>query len=109
MYNADPNDNTKQIPKNLPDDVFSKVTIPAENTLNDRPAYVIINEVTSGAGYAFAYTSASFAESNTTGYISGSIAAGEGPIRIDIQPVAWRQTNSAGTVGDISFVYKGGL
>ncbi len=30
-----------------------------------------------------------------------------GPIRLDINPVAWRQTDAAGSVGDITFVYTG--
>ena len=30
-----------------------------------------------------------------------------GPIRLDINPVAWRQTDAAGTVGDVTFVYTG--
>ena len=33
-------------------------------------------------------------------------AAG-GPLKLDINPTAWRQTDTAGSVGDVTFVYRG--
>ena len=32
-----------------------------------------------------------------------------GPVRLDIQPNGWRQTNATGAVGDITFVYTGDI
>ena len=42
-----------------------------------------------------------------TGSLLGNAAGG--PIRLDINPVAWRQTDATGTVGDITFVYIGNV
>jgi len=52
--------------------------------------------------YSFAYASGSLST-----YVSGSKienAAG-GPVRLDINPVAW--TSNGGVAGDITFVYLG--
>ena len=108
LYKADPNDSTKQIPNNQPNDLqFSHAECPTHSTITKRPSYVTVNL---NGTYAFAYDSASAAlETSTTNYITGSVVDdGAGPIRLDISPVAWRQvdgSNVGGTVGDITFVY----
>ena len=100
MYNVDPNDNTKSVPKPRSKDAYSKVVVPAAEAITARPNYVTVNM---NGIYAFAYESGSYGT-----YETGSVVDdGAGPIRLDIQPVAWRQTDAAGTVGDVTFVYLG--
>ena len=110
-YQVDPNDNTKMSPKALPESAFGKATTPAEMTLQDRPSYIFVNM---NGTYAFTYSSGSLLSGDGAGgrelYTTGSVVDdAAGPIRLDIQPVAWRQTDATGTVGDITFVYQGGL
>jgi len=52
--------------------------------------------------YKFSYDGSTF----VTGSVVDDAA---GPVRIDIQPTAWDQTNAVGTVGDVSFVYTGNI
>ena len=101
LYDADGTNKQKPIVKNGTG-FFSHATCPTRETHNKRPTYVIVN--TDGE-YAFCYDSGSH---GTVGsYITGSsIQSGNaGPIRLDISPVAWRQTDAAGDVGDVTFVY----
>ena len=101
-YQADPNNPKKQQPKPIPVSAYGKVTTPAEETIQDRPNHVIINM---NGVYAFAYESGSVG-TYTTGSVVDDAA---GPIRLDINPVAWRQTDAAGSVGDVTFVYTGNV
>ena len=109
-YRVDPDNNLKMIPNTrVANDAFGYAITPTAETFQKRPSYVLINV---NGTYAF--------ENNNTGslggthkatgtYITGSVlgnAAG-GPVRLDIQPNAWRQTDAAGTVGDVTFVYRG--
>ena len=52
--------------------------------------------------YSFAYESGSLAT-----YTSGSQVtdAAGGPIKLDIQPIAW--ISNGGAAGDVTFVYRG--
>ena len=43
MYQADPNDNTKQIPRGLSAKVFSHAETPAAETVTKNPSYILIN------------------------------------------------------------------
>ena len=112
-YKADPNDSTKQIPQALSDKVFGKATIPAIEIIQEVPSYVLIN---TGGTYAFAYNQtgsvgAAVAVSGFGGqYISGSVVSTsqQGPVRLDIQPTAWRQIDAPGSTGDVTFIYRGG-
>ena len=100
MYNVDPNNNKKQIPKGSPKTAYGTVTPPAEATIQNRPKHILVNM---NGTYAFAYVSGSISS-----YETGSVVDdAAGPIRLDINPVAWRQTDAAGTVGDVTFVYTG--
>ena len=83
---------------------YSHATCPAHSTITKRPSYVTVNV---NGTYAFAYSSASAAiGTSTTNYITGSVVTTNGgPIRLDISPVAWRQIDATGDVGDITFVY----
>ena len=101
-YEADPNNSKKQQPKAIPTSAYGKVTTPAEETIQDRPNYVVVNM---NGAYAFAYESGSVS-TYTTGSVVDDAA---GPIRLDINPVAWRQTNGTGAIGDITFVYTGDI
>ena len=100
LYDAD---GTKQKPK-VRDGIgfFSNAKCPDKETNQKRPSYVMVN--TNGT-YAFCYDSGQHA--TTSSYITGSVhpGANAGPFRLDIQPVAWRQTDTGGSVGDITFVY----
>ncbi|MBT4209039.1 hypothetical protein HOE22_11985 [Candidatus Woesearchaeota archaeon] len=100
MYNVDPNDSTKSVPKARPISAHGKATTPAAEAVVDRPNYVLVNM---NGTYAFAYQSGSVG-SYTTGSVVDDAA---GPVRLDINPVAWRQTDAAGTAGDVTFVYIG--
>ena len=109
MYKQDPNDNTKQIPIS-PDtgstDIYNRVTLPSAFTIQERPHSVIVNKT---GIYKFLYstTASNGAVSTTEGYITGSEVFNGGPVELPIQPVAWGNVANAGTVGEITFVYKG--
>ena len=104
FYKPDPNNSQKQIP-NTPGGIkrYSYATCPADAAITKRPSYVVIN---APGTYAFAYESGSIDFAAKTTYITGSTLVDDnGPIKLDINPTAWRQTNAAGSVGDITFVY----
>ena len=130
-YKQDPNDSNKQIPQPLSNKVFGYVNVPTPEVIHKVPSSVIIN--TAGT-FAFAYYGVSDSASVAAGidpYLSGSVGtsvpvasygksyitgsvlanAAGGPIRLDIQPAAWRRTDTvtaASAVGDVTFVYRGG-
>ena len=104
-YIQDPNNRFKQVPNTGQIDILKRVgyaITPADGVITKRPTHVICNVE---GTYAFAYESGSVST-----YITGSVVeAAAGGIKLDINPVAWRQTNgaaSAGTVGDVTFVYR---
>ena len=99
MYQADPNDSKKQIPKAIPVSAYGKATAPAAEAEVARASYVIIN-VEHATKYEFLY------ESGGT-YVDYGIMAADGPLRLNINPIAWK--GGAGTTGHVSFVYEGGL
>ena len=118
MY--DTNSQGKQVPKARPASAIGKATTPAEETFTSRPNYVLVNRP---GIYGFSYEF-SGSHGNTHAdvgkYTTGSVVPGggdtgslnpgfSGPIRLDIQPIAWRQTSAAYTaaVGDVTFVYQG--
>ena len=97
MYQADPNDSKKQIPKARPVEAYGQVTTPSPNIFTKRPNYVLVNM---NGTYKFSYDGSTFS--------SGSVVDdAAGPVRLDINPVAWTQTDAVGTVGDVTFVYTG--
>ena len=100
-YRVDPDNNLKMIPKTkVAKDAYGHASTPAPYPArHKRPTYILVN--TSGS-YSFAYESGSLAT-----YTSGSkIENGAGgPIKIDIQPIAW--VSDGGAAGDVTFVYKG--
>ena len=110
MYQVDPNDNQKQVPKARSTHAYSKATTPAANTHIKRPNYVLVNM---NGTYAFSYQatgSIGGTHAEPTSYVTGSVIDdAAGPVRLDIQPNAWKQTNATGTVGDVSFVYLGNI
>ena len=110
LYRPDPNDDKKQVPVVNNRMLLDKVTLPAHSVVHSRPNEVVVNV---DGTYAFLYQTTSSIGGDVSGqignFISGSVladAAG-GPLTLQIRPVAWRQTNAAGDVGDITFVYKG--
>mgnify|MGYP001217808684 CR=1 FL=1 len=108
MYQADPNNKTKMIPTTkVANDAYGHATTPSPDTFQKRPSYVLINV---NGTYAFQNFNSSSVADNRGNYVTASIlndAAG-GPVKLDIQPQAWREIgSSAGTVGDVTFVYRG--
>ena len=99
MYTTDPNNAKKQVPKARSVDAYGRATQPGPQVLSDRPNYVLVN-VEHGTKYEFLY------ESGGT-YVDYGIVAADGPLRININPIAWK--GGAGTTGHVSFVYEGGL
>ena len=102
-YEADPNNTNKSQPKAIPVSAYGRSILPAAEAIVDRPNYILINV---NGTYAFAYQSGSVS-TYETGSLVGNAAGG--PIRMDINPVAWRQTDAAGTLGDVTFVYTGNI
>ena len=100
MYTTDPNNAKKQVPKARPQGAYGKVTQPGPQVLSDRPNYVLLN---SAGNYSFLYEQSG----SLATYVSGSLiqSANAGPIRLDINPIAW--LSSDGAVGDVTFVYTG--
>ena len=97
MYTTDPNNAKKQVPKARAASAYGKSTTPAANTHVDRPHYVLVNM---NGTYKFSYDGSTF----STGSVVDDAA---GPVRLDIQPTAWDQTDAVGATGDITFVYLG--
>ena len=103
-YQADSTDSTKSGPKALPERAFSTSTMPVKEVEVARAIYVLIN-VGHATKYEFLYETGG-------AYISHGIVpiasnAGAGPIRVDINPIAWK--GGGGVLGDVTFVYRGGL
>ena len=100
LYIQNPNDNTSGSTVPAARDgirFYSHATCPAHSTKTKRPSYVMIN---APGTYKFSY------ENTPTNYITGSVLVDDnGPIKLDISPTAWAQTDSAGTTGDVTFVY----
>ena len=106
-------------PKALPVEAFGYATAPAKEIIQSRPWYILINGQ-SAAAYTFLYqttcsiggTSVAVSGGLAPGgevYTTGSDlqAAGNAPVKLDIGPVAW--AGGGGAVGEITFVYRGGL
>ena len=128
-YIQDPNDSGKQIPRGFhrlgTNTVFSRATCPAILTIQKHPDHILINNTGS---YAFNYTNESAVGTKTAFTVpvlatfqSGSVhkfhsgagqtgSAAFTPIKLDIQPVAWRRTDSLkdGYGDNVTFVYRGG-
>ena len=106
-----PNGEFKSFPKALPVEAFGYATAPAKEIIQPRPWYILINGQ-SAAAYTFLYKTAGSvgdAASDNSKYVTGSDlqAAGNAPVKLDIGPVAW--SGGGGVVGEITFVYRGGL
>ena len=100
MYTTDPNNAKKQVPKARSKSAYGQATTPGPYPLrHNRPNYVLINVA---GDYSFAYESGSLVT-----YVSGSNvqSANAGPVKLDINPIAW--TSVSGEAGDVTFVYLG--
>ena len=117
LYEADGNNKHKPI---LRTELVRTATIPDACIIQQRPNYVLINNTGS---FAFLNTSTGSlngtshynANNSTAGnetWVTASIihpsVQGGVPVRLDINPVAWRQTNGTitGTTGDVTFVFN---
>ena len=109
----------QQGPKALSKRAFGKVTTPAPTTISHNPWYVLVNNTGS---YDFLYETTGSMDGKSRGGAIGEVytpgivvnSVGQGPIRLDINPVAWSGSipNAPGgthQTGDVSFVYRGGL
>ena len=99
MYQADPNNSKKQVPNAIPVSAYGKAIAPAAEAVTARPNFILINKV---GTYRFAYESGSLAT-----YTSGSVITADGPVRLDINPVAWETVPAGGAKGAVTFVYTG--
>ena len=96
LYDADGTSKQKPIVRDGTG-FYSHAVCPAHSTKTKRPTYVMIN---APGTYKFSY------ENTPTNYITGSVLVDDnGPIKLDISPTAWAQTDATGTTGDITFVY----
>ena len=96
MYGADSDDNTKMKPKGVAFQ-YQEAVAPAANTVVERPLYVIINKDDGTNAYSFKYET-------DGGFIDYGKVDGNGPIKVDIQPIAWNKSSAA--TGDVTFIYK---
>ena len=105
----------QQGPKPLPKSglgttaAFGQATTPAASRIQERPSYVIINGG-SATRYNFLYeTTCSLGgttgETHTAGFDYSSTT--QNPIKLEINPVSWN--GGAAGVGEVTFVYRGGL
>ena len=105
MYEADPNNSKKMIPKSLPVSAHGRSVNPSAEVITERPNYILVNV---NGTYAFAYESGS-----DSTYTTGSIVnnAAGGPIRVDINPIAWTDHGATpvGAAGDVTFIYTGNV
>jgi len=108
MYQVDSSDSTKSVPKARPVSGAGQAKTPSADVIQQRPNYILVNM---NGTYSFSYeTTASIGATSTAAseYSTGSVVDdAAGPVRLDINPVAWHQCDAAGSVGDITFVYTG--
>ena len=111
LYKTDPNDSTKQVPDVTPGGRhrFSYATAPTLKTIEKRPTYVTINNA---GAYAFLYetTASAGGETHLEGYMTASAYTFSGSSmpsthKLDINPLAWKRTDAAGSHGEVTFVY----
>ena len=117
-YKQDPNDSTKQVAGNLPDNAYDRVNTVEGCTLVKTPTAVIIGDISDDVGFFFG-TSASFADkvstqapgtsknflTASTNYQNfGTPSAGT---TLNIHPNAF--SGSARDTGSIHFLYGSGL
>ena len=101
-------DGNKQVPGTFKGrNKYSTAETPAADSVIKRCTYVMINQTGS---YAFSYDSGSALVTVAThNYQTASVVPGIGsevtPFKLDINPVAWRRCDKAGTLGEITFVY----
>ena len=96
FYKQDPDNSKKQVPNIIGGGIqrYSHATCPPAQQITKRPSYVTIN--TSGS-YAFLYETTASAGGMTTytaeGFFTASViqSATAGPVKLDINPLAWRK------------------
>ena len=110
MYQADSNNSKKQIPAGRPVSSYGRAETPHMKTFTTRPNHVIINKE---GIYAFSYVnsgSVGGVHDDVLSYETGSVLDDvAGPVRIDINPIAWRRVDGTGSDGDVTFVYTGDI
>jgi hypothetical protein len=99
-YQADPDNDEKSGPKALPLAAFGRALAPIQSTEVDRASYVIIN-VEHATKFEFLYESGG-------SYVDYGTVEADGPIRVDINPIAWKG-GDGNTIGHVTFIYRGGL
>ena len=109
-YQADSTDSTKSAPKGLPLEAFGRATAPVKEVIQQRPWYILINGQ-SATAYTFLYeTTCSIGGTSDDETYTTALdlqAAGNAPVKLDINPVAW--SGGGGDLGDVTFIYRGGL
>ena len=106
FYKPDPTDSSKLVPNEHYGLRYSTADCPTTDIVTKRATHENVNSV---GHYAFLYeTTASYGgTTNVETYMTGSKVnhANAGGIKVECSPVAWRRTDAAGAVGDITFVY----
>ena len=111
-------DATKVEPGALPPSAFGSAKTPAPSIVTKNPTYVLLNNTGS---FNFIMNVVSESVGSTLSHTHGNWTQGivikglgQGPVRLDISPVAW--SGSGGftgasnlSAGDVTFVYRGGL
>jgi hypothetical protein len=117
-YKQDPNDSTKQVAGNLPDNAYDRVNTVEGCTLAKTPNAVIIGDINDDVGFFFG-TSASFSEKATAQapgtshtFLSASsnyqnFGTPSAGTTLNIHPNAF--SGSARDTGSIHFLYSSGL
>ena len=107
-YEIDPDNNLKMIPTGRPRSAYGRAEAPNKETFVKRPSYVTVNK--EGVyGFSYANTGSIGGEHNDVdAYITGSVLDdAAGPVKLDIQPNAWKRMDGTGEDGDITFIYRG--
>jgi hypothetical protein len=121
-YVQDPNDSKKQVPGQLPDNAYDRVSspIPCSSSMKTPNSVYIVSDLTNTVGFFFG-SSASFASAGAGKEAAGgngvsasakyTIFGGEASLnagtQLNIHPLAW--SGSLADKGKVMFVYKSGL
>jgi len=108
LYEADSSGRKQQPIARTGTAFYSHAVCPTNEILTKRPSHINVNSV---GTYAFLYESTSSFGVNVSGQIGNFITgskvnhANAGGIKLEVSPIAWRRTDAADAVGDITFVY----
>tara|TARA_B100001778_G_C18485981_1_gene582685 strand:- start:300 stop:665 length:366 start_codon:yes stop_codon:yes gene_type:complete len=116
LYDRDPNNSNKQTPNTKAKgyrQLAGYSMLPAVDTVQKPPSYVIINQ---SGSYSFKYRDYTEGRETpfTSSFITGAFVIGTSEtaqgvgagLKLDINPVVWHRTDKTGATGDVTFVYR---